>query len=574
MGMNELHVQTERIDDIPLLIEQQRKMGIADIIDSTIETHGNRKGLSMGWMIVGWLSYILSQSDHRLSYVEEWAQGLQTTLNKLLPGEVRPEDFTDDRLGDALSKLSDDAVWEQIENKLNERCIQVFDLKTKTARLDSTTVSLHHDPDKSELAAYGHSKDQRPDLAQLKVMMVTLDPLAMPLVTHVLPGNTADDGLYVPAIEAAQTTLTEEGMLYVGDSKMEALSTRGHCAATGDYYLTPLTRKGKQNALLTDAVDQLLDSDALSLTDVYDQAGERLLAQGWESSRSQQTSVGEEPVEWTERLLLLYSPALATAGYRGLEDRLAKATSALLALTPPPGRGRRQWDDKTALEGAVTRILKRYKVADCLTVTYEPILTQRHIRRYKERPARTETTCRYQIHVAPDEPAIATARRYIGWRLFVTNAPAERLTLAEAVRIYRGGTPTIERLFARFKGRPLGLRPFFVRRDEALLGLSRLMSLALRVLTLIEFVVRRSLAEESVELTGLVPGNPKIATATPTTERILHAFGQITLSIVTLNSQQMGYITPLTPLQLRILQLLKFSETLYSDIAYLKPISV
>lgn len=572
--MNEIELSTERIDDIPLLIEQQRQMGLAEIIDSTIDRHGNRRGLSMGWMIVSWISYILSQSDHRLSYVEAWAEKLLTTLNQSLYGEVRSQDFTDDRLGDALCHLSDDAVWETIERKLNQHCLQVYDLETNVARLDTTTVSMHHDANNSDWVAFGHSKDHRPDLAQLKLMLVTVDPLAMPLVTQVVPGNMADDGLYIPAIVATQASLTKRGLLYVGDSKMEALSTRAHCATTGDYYLHPLSLKGQQNDLLAQWVDHVLDNDMVTLTDVYHHESDDLLAQGWETSRLLNANVETQPVNWDERLLLIYSPALAAAGYRGIEKRLVAATTALEALTPPVGRGRSQWTELPALEAAVTQVLARYRLQGCLEVSYEKEVSQREVRRYKERPARTETMVRYQIKITPNAQALTAARRLIGWRLFVTNAPSERLSLSDAVRIYRGSAPTIERLFARLKGRPLGLRPVFVRRDDALVGLCRLMTLALRVLTLIEFVVRRSLEQTGETLVGLVPGNPKMATARPTTERILHAFSQVTLSVIEFETQQIRHITPLTPLQQHILRLLKFSKSLYTDIALQKPILV
>lgn len=56
--VSEINIQTERVDDIPLLIQQQREMGIAQIIDAVIPRHGNRQGLSVGWTTVGWLTYI------------------------------------------------------------------------------------------------------------------------------------------------------------------------------------------------------------------------------------------------------------------------------------------------------------------------------------------------------------------------------------------------------------------------------------------------------------------------------------------------------------------------------------
>ncbi len=256
--MSEVTVQTEQIDDIPLLIQQQQTMGIAEIIDGIIDRHGNRIGLSLGWMIVGWLSYILSESDHRLSFVEDWAANQLHTLNKMLPGPVTAQDFSDDRLGEALRILSQDAMWTQLEKQLSHRLVRVYQLPQETARIDTTTVSLYHDEATSELFAQGYSKDHRPDLAQVKIVFVTLDPLALPVMTMVLAGNRADDGVYIPAINLAQKNLPTTGMLYVGDSKMEALATRAHIAQSGDYYLMPLSQKEAQGAWLNDTVAQIL----------------------------------------------------------------------------------------------------------------------------------------------------------------------------------------------------------------------------------------------------------------------------------------------------------------------------
>ena len=96
--MTQAEVQTYRVDDVPLLVWQQRVMGIAQIIDEIVQPHGNRQGLSVGWTVVGWLSYILSQADHRMSYVESWAAEQLSVLQALIPAAVSVRDFTDDRL--------------------------------------------------------------------------------------------------------------------------------------------------------------------------------------------------------------------------------------------------------------------------------------------------------------------------------------------------------------------------------------------------------------------------------------------------------------------------------------------
>jgi transposase len=98
-------------------------------------------------------------------------------------------------------------------------------------------------------------------------------------------------------------------------------------------------------------------------------------------------------------------------------------------------------------------------------------------------------------------------------------------------------------------------------------GLTNLLSLAVRFLTLIEFVVRRKLKQNQEKLTGLIENNPKKGIDNPTTERLLKMFDDMTLTIVHLSDQTIRHITPLTTLQARILELLGLSATVYTRLA-------
>ncbi|MCA9331022.1 IS1634 family transposase [Candidatus Saccharibacteria bacterium] len=564
----EAEIQTYQVDDIPLLVWQQRVMGIPQIIDEVIEPHGNRQGLSVGWTVTVWLSYILSQADHRLSYVESWAMEQHQVLQKLIPAEVSIRDFTDDRLGDVLSYLSDDVSWSAIEVELGQQIMQVYDLSQERVHVDSTSAALYHSPEGNPLVRYGQSKDHRPDLAQFKVMMSSLAPMGMPLATMVVPGNRADDGLYLPVIEQSRQVLQRRGLLYVGDSKMEALSIRAALAAGDDFYLVLLSKKGTQEQLLHDVLEPVW-TESQRLTDVYDAApnmtDRQLLARAFESTRSQVAKVADQPVEWDERMLVVYSPNLAERTNQGLEQRLQRAQEQLLALTPPSGRGRRHWSELAPLQTAVDAILKRHRVDGLLSVSYERQEQHRHVRKYKERPARAETTVRYQLQLSPDEDAIEQVRRTLGWRLFVTNYSAAQFSLEDAVLAYREG-PLHEHNFSRLKNRPLGLRPLYVHRQDRMVGLVRLLSLALRLLTLVEFVVRRELHNQQQTLTGLYEGNPARSTHRPSTERLLRAFKPITLTSVSLPGQRIVHLTPLTPLQAQILALLGLPESIYTNL--------
>ncbi len=212
-------------------------------------------------------------------------------------------------------------------------------------------------------------------------------------------------------------------------------------------------------------------------------------------------------------------------------------------------------------------MLKKHRVEELIQVDYERQETQRNIRKYKEQPARVETNVYYQLRLTQDQNAIAVLRRYFGWRLFVTNAPQEQMDLGDAVLTYRQ-SPANERGFSRLKNRPLGLRPLYLHQDQRIVGLVNLFSVALRLLTLTEFVVRRSLHEQKQTLVGLYAGNPARTTQRPTTERLLQAFKNINLTFVTLPSHSFAHITPLTQLQQSVISLLGFTSDIYSQLAH------
>ena len=74
------NIITERVDDIPLLIEQMQRMGLPTLLDTHFPTHGNWTGLSLGWVSTIWLSSMLSRGDHRMVHVEPWVAKRLWTL--------------------------------------------------------------------------------------------------------------------------------------------------------------------------------------------------------------------------------------------------------------------------------------------------------------------------------------------------------------------------------------------------------------------------------------------------------------------------------------------------------------
>jgi transposase len=106
-----------------------------------------------------------------------------------------------------------------------------------------------------------------------------------------------------------------------------------------------------------------------------------------------------------------------------------------------------------------------------------------------------------------------------------------------------------------------------LRSDRRIAGLMRILVIALRALTLLEFVARRQLAQQPEPLRGLYAGNPQRATHQPTAERLLRAFDNITWYRVADDHATWHQVTPLSSLQRRILGLIGVPEAVYTRLA-------
>jgi transposase len=565
--MNEaLTITTERVDDFPLLLAQMQRMGLARLLDAHFPTHGNREGLSLGVVSMIWLTHIHAPADHRMNRVQPWAERRLETLRGCSDASLEVRDLGDDRLADVLRHLSDDERWQAFEQELTGQLVRVYDLHVDCVRLDSTTASSYVAVNEDGLLQLGHSKDHRPDLGQLKVMLATLDPLGMPLATEVLSGERADDPLYLPAITRVRACLNRIGLLYVDDVKMGALGTRASIQAAGDFYLCPLSALQVPTELLALQVAALRESSqpllTVELTGADGQA--HCIAHGYEDSETITAQLEGVSYTWTERRLLVCSQAAARVAETALRARLGQAQAALSELSVRR-QGKPVLADQAAVEQAVAETMRHFRVAGLLRVTVSEQVTEQPVRAYRDRPATVRTRSQFTISNDVEPDALASAIERLGWRVYATNQVTDELSLPQAVETYRDEY-VVERNFGCLKGRPLSLSPMYVERDDHATGLVRLLSLALRILTLMDFVLRRQLALQGAALAGLYAGNPKRTTTHPTTERLLEAFQEMTLTLVIEPHQTRRHVTALSPLQQRVLALLEFTPTIYTQL--------
>lgn len=568
----EQEVVIERLDDIPLLISLQQQLGLDAVIDEAIERHWLHQGLSIGQLVIGWTAYILSESDHRKVAVEDWAVEHQQILSELLGTPLRRTDFTDDRLSQVLTHLAKEEAWQIIEQQLWQNSVSVYRLTPERVRLDASRFSGYHTP-LDGLMQHGYNPDT-PHQAQVKLMAASIDlgTSGHLCATEVVSGEKADDPLYLPMIRRLRKTFFESGLLYIGDSKMSAIEIRAELAQAGDFYLVPLAKVGDVPKHFDQWVnDMVTGSQNATLIYNTDAQGQRteLIAAGYQTTRPQQIALPSgKTYTWEERILVVRSLSEAKKQLATLERRIENAAKALLALTPEPGRGRRQIRRKLELIDNADAILAEHDVSDYLRYTFvrQQSVKTRYIGRgrgSKTREKRQTRTTRYQMTaVLRDEAAIMAAFCQMGWKLYATNQAETTLPLDAAVRLYRAA-PRIERHFHLFQSAPIGIEPMYVRNDDQIKGLCRLLSLGVRLMTLIEIVTRRHLATHGQILVGLYEGQPNRTTENPTAVKLLRAFRSIHRVRGGPWENDTHYITPLTPLQQQILTMLCLDEAIY-----------
>jgi transposase len=556
MTQPELTITTEQVNSLPLLLGIIHDMGIRDLIDTHIHPHGNWEGASVGTVLSIWLSHILQERDHTMVSVRDWAADRFQTLNALLNVKLRDTDCTDDRLARILTLLGNPAAQAALDAALLGQWLRVYHLPAETVRLDSTSVSVYHDDvDDTSLLQHGWSKEHRPDLRQFKLMLATLDPLGLPICCQPIAGNRSDNPLYVPAYDAAVAALGTSDVLVVGDSKMTDLPTRGHFVASGSRYLGAY-RPIHASAEIASWVETALERPEawVRIESVDQRTGEVQLEAVVEHFTREQTwpdPTTQLSYSWTERVLVVQATAYQAGLRRLREQALARLTPDLLKLAQPPSRGRKRYLQEADLAAVIAKRIADAKLEGVVQTAL------------KAWALPDGSTAWVVAAVWVDLKAWQAMVERLGWQVYVSNTTAEQYDIAALVATYHQ-QPVHERSFSRLKTRNLQLRPVYVRDETRIAGLVWLLCLALRVLVLTEQRLRAALQEQGVALVGLNPASRTQATATPTTERVIRAFRNLSVTVVTGEGWEQRHVSSLTDTHQQILALLGLPSDLYA----------
>jgi transposase len=223
------HIEVRDIDHLGIVAGIIDDAGVVEEIDRRLDVHPQER-LSCGQAVKAMILNGLGFLSAPLYLFEEFFAG-KATEHLIGPG-TKPEHLNDDRLGRVLDKLFESGLTElfvSVASKASER-FGVPTTSTSSVHLDATSFHLHGryggpDDDEGEpeeiCLTYGYSRDQRPDLKQFVVDLMSSGDGGIPLFLRVADGNDSDQAVFADLIKDFRARVDLD-VLFVADSALYA----------------------------------------------------------------------------------------------------------------------------------------------------------------------------------------------------------------------------------------------------------------------------------------------------------------------------------------------------------------
>jgi transposase len=478
-------------------------------------------------------------------------------------GLAQPGTLGDDRIGRALDRLFDadrGALLTELVVSLGE----TFGVKFTEFHSDTTSVRLTGQyasargrsirGKRAPWITYGYSKDHRPDLKQLLLVLTTTQDGGLPVQFRCEAGNASDSRTHEATWDALCRLAGGPDFLYVADSKLCGGEAMDHIDRRRGRFVTVMPRSRSEDARFR----QWVQEHEIAWEVVRERPHPRRRTgprDVWRVWRSDLPSREGWPIVWVHSNLL----ALKQAARR--EECLARAKQDLARLvrylkTHRPRAAHR-------LRGRVDRILERHRVSRYLLVKVQQKPEHEFKQERAGRPGpetryRRITRRRWEITWSVDETKVAYDRASDGMYPLLTND--RTLTPAQVLAAHKG-QPAIERRFQQMKS-VHEIAPVFLKNEGRIEALFFLYAIALLVQALLERELRAAMKREGVDNLPLYP--EERACRRPTAEQVLRLFAHVARhAVVRPDGSRETFEPEFTELQSKILNLLNIPPERY-----------
>lgn len=557
-----LRLVGQRLGPLPIVNRFLQRLGLPRLLDRFVPTGDRRVKLPYATALGVLLRSIIVEREP-IYRQQELVSAFLPELFGLTEAQVRCLD--DDHLGGALDRLFDadrGTLLTEVAVALQRR----FDVRFDEVHNDSTTVRFTGQyrqargrsirGKRGPWITYGHSKDHRPDLKQLLVVLSSTRDGALPVQFRCQDGHTSDTTTHIQTWETLRAIVGRPDFLYVADSKLCAWENLDHLHRHGGRLVTVLPRSRQEDREFR----RWIQNNEPPWELVVDRPHPRRKGgprDRWWVFQAPLPSEEGWPVIWVR------SSLLALAQQHRRRERLAKAQEELQALDRRLAGGRSRLRKESEVHRRVEQILRRRHVARSLHVQVEAERQHRYRQLKAGRPGprtryRRQTRVRLRLHWSLDQAAIDFDQKSDGMYPLLTNDRS--LTPRQVLQAHKG-QPSLEKRFEQVKT-VHEIAPVLLKNEARIEALFTIYFLALLVQALIEREVRLAMEREGIEHLPLYP--EERASHHPTSLQILRLFSLPERHLLYRRGRLVEVFDPeLSELQRQILRLLSVPPTAY-----------
>jgi len=534
-------------------------MGLSAILERHVPTTDRRTALSHARALLVLLRSVVVEREP-VYRQHETVRSFAPAAFGLAAEEVDRVD--DDRIGRALDRLYD-ADRSALLTEVVVAVAKQFQVRSDEFHNDSTTVRFcgqyraatgrRMRGKRAPFVTYGISKDRRPDLKQLLLILTVSADGGVPVQFRCGDGNTNDSVTHVETWETLCVVAGRTDFLYVADSKLCSRENMDYVDRRRGRFVTVLPRSRLEDAEFRAWVQ----THEPPWEKVWDRRNPRRKhgpRDRWFVFRSPVPSQEGWPVVW------VHSTLLALKQQHSRRERVAAAIQDLSDLRERLASPKSRLRKPSEVDRKVEAILGRRKVGRYLEVRRTVWEEHRYHQLRRGRPG-PETPYRRTVRRRPDlewtvdEEAQAYDCKSDGMYPLLTND--RKLTPAEVLVAHKG-QPTIEKRFAQAKS-VHELAPVLLKNEGRVEAFFTLFFLGLLVQALVERELRNAMAKQGVNELLLYPEERRCKR--PTTEQVLRLFSHVERHQLLRHGKTVQLFHPqLTELQKQVLALLGVSE--------------
>jgi transposase len=495
-----------------------------------------------------------------------WAAAFEPGLLGLESGEAGL--LNDDRVGRALDQLFD-ADRSSLLTDLVLRAIREFQIDCSQLHNDSTSLVLHGDYDAADgrqrggkptvLAARGHSKDHRPDLKQLVLILTVTADGAVPLTHRLAAGNMNDDRTHIDTWDELRALTGGAGFLYVADSKLCTREQMSPIDSEGGRFVTVLPRTRREDGQLRD----WMSASPPEFTEAARRPGKR------HGDPDQVWQVAPAPFPSTEghRIVWVHSSAKHHRDETARHERIQRTLTALAELNERLAGPRARITTRVGVDDAATEIVDTSSAEQYVTFTITDTTEETFRQEKRGRPGndtryRKLTKTRFQVTATVDTNQVRHDAASDGCFPLITND--HQLTNTAVLIAYRY-QPNLEKRHHQLKS-VNDAAPVTLKSPHRIEALFACQFIALLCCCLIERELRAAMTREQITDLPLYPED-RSCTA-PTAARVFDHLAPIQRHHLTRDRHTVQTFEPqLTPLQTQLLDLLAVPTSAYTTSA-------